>query len=899
MSSIRRDQTPPEAHPRSGREQRLAAIRRLLLLACLLAPTLVCAQTRGIDANYDHGCALAPNGGVVCWGSNAYGQLGIGSFGGEMAAVPVVGIDSAVGVAVGIFHSCALLADGTVKCWGYNYFGQLGNGASGSQGMPVPVSGLDNVVGLEAGGSHSCAVLESGEIKCWGKGGSGELGYGGTAHRPLPTLVSGIAEAVSVSAGTDHTCALLAGGSLRCWGGNGSGKLGNNSNTSSPVPTPVMGIVSATSVTAGGSHSCATLADATARCWGNNSRGQLGVNNGNDGSWVPVVVQGLQGAVQIEAGGSHSCTRLGTGSVSCWGSNDYGQLGNGSHVASPVTLPVDDLTGVEAIATGNNYSCSRMGDGSTRCWGDNFRGQLGTGQVGISPRDLDVLGMHDATMLGAGFEHACAVDAAARVWCWGRSGAGQLGNGSVVHSRIPVPASLSVDVAELATGSVHNCALTAQGAVWCWGSNHLGQLGNYTPAISALPVAVLGVSDASAVAAGSNHHSCAVVTDGRIKCWGNNQYGALGNGTTSSFPTYQPVDVANLVGAIDVVTGAGHTCALMASGTAKCWGSNYSGELGMGLTGPRPLVPFDVVQLSGVTALAAGRNHTCALLEDGSVRCWGANHDGQLGRGTSGDSGFAIPAPVPGLEGVASLMAGYSHNCAVLATGVVKCWGSNQYGQLGLGDTATRTSPVEVPGIVGVLRMAGGRAHTCADLADGPTKCWGDNSFGQLGAGSAGHSTRPVAVLAAIDQHTGIRVEITRNPEPAAPGTAPGPELRAYRVRIENLGPSAANDVDLEVLEPDALVAIQWLCAAGTAPCSPESGEGAVQTRFSLAAGQQAVVEMVGEIRDSVPWLALYASATLPASSAPSVVAGGSGSFEEPGGITRIFVDGFDKLPVP
>jgi len=333
----------------------------------------------------------------------------------------------------------------------------------------------------------------------------------------------------------------------------------------------------------------------------------------------------------------------------------------------------------------------------------------------------------------------------------------------------PTAANQLAGVAMVAAGGDHTCALLTTGGVECWGANHYGELGDGTTTDRGKPVAVSGLSSGvAAVAAGSNH-TCALLTSGAAKCWGYNRYGQLGNGaaTGADSPNPTPVDVSGLAsGVVAITAGGAHTCALLDTGGVKCWGWNRRGQIGDGQdcsTGQcRRLVPSDVTGLaSGAVAIDAGIYHNCAVLSTGGVACWGQNDSGQLGTATSSPcvdeqlvplACAPTPVVVPGLSGVTGIAAGEAHSCALLAAGGVKCWGSNASGQLGDGGVcgATCGSPVDVSGLPAAAAIEAGNQHTCAIAqAQGVVSCWGANGLGQLGAGdSPNGALSPVEVCA-------------------------------------------------------------------------------------------------------------------------------------------------------
>ncbi|HRJ02666.1 MAG TPA: hypothetical protein PKV67_18125, partial [Hyphomonas sp.] len=362
----------------------------------------------------------------------------------------------------------------------------------------------------------------------------------------------------------------------------------------------------------------------------------------------------------------------------------------------------------------------------------------------------------DATLsvsqIGAGYYHTCAITTDEKVKCWGRNDFGQLGNEATTNSNLPVDVrnlpgrAVSIDV-----GGVHACALMETKELYCWGGNGSGQLGDGTTNNRSKPVRAGTLSNIVQFAAGENH-TCAVTGLGAAHCWGNNAVGQIGTGLSGA-NSVTPYAVGGLSSGVRMIAaGAQNSCVVMTDGTAKCWGAGIANA---SLDSYLKAAPSDVklannTKLTSVKKIDIGHSHVCAVLTSGSAKCWGNTSEYPIGNATFGQFSPALyAADVIGLpEAIDDIDVGFTHSCAKTVSGKMLCWGSNRNGQLGRTISGSATA---APGYVAelnevVIAISAGRDQTCATLDNGKVMCWGANGNGQVGDGSFTQRNRPVNV---------------------------------------------------------------------------------------------------------------------------------------------------------
>ncbi len=791
------------------------------------APRL--SRSTQISLGSDHSCAMLTTGVVKCWGANNNGQLGLGntnSYGDAVsetgAGLPAVDLDqTAKYISAGYGHTCAIRNDNSTVCWGENFWGTLGNGSrsnigdnSGEMGSSLIAVDLstDYATSLSAGYQFTCAILNTSQVKCWGVNDVGQTGADGwhgmssdTMGTNLPAVNLGAGRtAKAISAGRQHACAILDNDTVKCWGANTYGQLGLGNTASLVYPNIGEAAVvnlgtgrTAKTIAAGSYHTCAILDNGSLKCWGFNASGQLGQDttanigdgSGEMGDSLPAINLGSgRTAVAVAACKrgdlDYTCAVLDNGTLKCWGSNQLNNLGQGGgnigdsagEMAALAAVNLGTGIQVTAVAMGAAHSCQILSSTNIKCFGHGQNGKLGYGDTINRGGDASAMG-----------DNLPLVDL---------DGVTPTATNTPVDTDTPTASNTPVDTSTPTQTRTPTATRTASKTYTRskTPTRSKTKTKTKTPTRSKTPTRTPDgyVSRVAAVASGHSH-SCAILASSVVKCWGMNDAGQLGLGDTfsrgdaggemgNSLPA---VNLGTGVIARKIYAGFAHTCAITTTGRVKCWGSNVSGELGLGDTNHRgdassemgENLPYvDLGTDRTAVSLSLGEVFSCALLDNATVVCWGQNNHGQLGNGSTDNIGDVpdemgtalVPVDV-GTDRTVISMANHRYGiCALLDNASIKCWGYNVVGQLGIGDTVNRGDGVGLMGDnlpvvpfsadLTPVELAGAEGSTCARFDDGTVRCWGFNAYGALGTGDAlhrGDSPGEIAALAAIDLGSG------------------------------------------------------------------------------------------------------------------------------------------------
>lgn len=656
-------------------------------------------QATAIVGGMMHTCALLASGRVMCWGGSLLEGAGDGSMRDRTQPVWVPDLDDAVELASTDQTTCARRRDATVACWGRNLARRPHGPGPETDDLPRVVDGLRDVQRIAAGDLHLCAIQGAERaLVCLGL--DHGIGAPGRYDDPVVVQRSPWTDVDALVTGSGSTCFQRGGEQgWRCWGRSEHGPL-------DPADAAVVaGSERIQALSLGGEGGCSIDQDGTPSCWTGAGLGP--------GKRIEGIGPTRSIAVASMGEGSHGCAVDHQRAVFCWGRGGAGALGNGGTThppaaarvrapasTDPVALragppPAGQVLTADEIAAGYDETCARRG-GEVWCWGERHGRTMDDPQrTRTRPERIDGL-PEEAVELAAGFGTMCARMASGQVWCWGANDRGQLGDGTRERRLAPVVVEGLRDATSLALSSERGCALRATHQVACWSGD---------APLADLPTPAAWRGRIAEVALGEGH-LCVRLRDGEVLCQGANDTGQLGNGEGGCAP--DPTDVG------------------CSGPRSRCLAREICA---------RSDTFVAVVGLHDARGLALAGGTSCALRSGGHVSCWGNGYQGRLGIGEPVASIVTRATELPGLVDVASLDSYGSHTCAVLADGHLLCWGQNVWGELGDRTKQPRHAPSAVFGLDQVAQVSAGMSHTCALRSDRTVWCWGSNDRGILGVG--------------------------------------------------------------------------------------------------------------------------------------------------------------------
>lgn len=658
------------------------------------------SDVKSVAAGYGFSLALKQDGTVWAWGDNGNYTLGNNSNVDSQTPVQVLNLTGIKQISARHRHAMALTEDGKVYVWGYSAMGQAGNNTNKAYVMVPAQSMIDNVTDISAGEYFSLALKSDGTVWSWGSNEDGRLGVSqstGTLLKSLlPVHVSSLSSIVDLEAGDRHGIALKQDGTVYTWGANHNGQLGDGSTWDERLaPVPTVNLRELTVFAAFINPTTVTLS--------------YDLHDFFDPSVHPAIKYKVtRNNIVLTNCSQTSC--LDSGLVSNTVYKYTVEALNAFDVllaAKTITLRTP-LKAATELTSGDYHTMLLKEDGTLTGWGFNEYGQLGDGTLLNRLTPVPILS--DVTDVVAGYRSSYARKSDGKLYAWGDNKDGQLGLGDKTGRTSPELIPNLTNVAAFDSKGYHAVALTKDGTVWSWGRNTYGALatGDDTERLSPVSVPVTNVSD---VKAGFDH-TLFLKKDGTVWAAGRNDVGQLGNQTFTNSNT--PVQVKNLSNIIAIVAGPLHSVALKNDGTVWTWGYNVSGQLGDGTFTNRSEAR-QVPNLKNIKAIDSGRGHVVALAIDGTVWSWGYNTKGQLGNSQRTDS--PVPVHVPGVTDVVQVTAGGEHTVVRQTSGKLLAFGSNTYGELGDGTNTYSTTPVETGGTVSLSLYAVSTAPTSMQVS--------------------------------------------------------------------------------------------------------------------------------------------------------------------------------------
>ena len=708
-------------------------------------------------------------------------------------------------IASGIGNFVVITTIGRVFAWGYNNYGKLGDGSTTDRNIPIEITnqfGLENDEKIETlylGDYHSSAITSNGRVFFWGLNKYGQLGDGTTIDRYTPieithqfNLKSG-EKVISLSLGSYHSSVVTSNGRVFTWGFNVNGQLGDGSTTNKSIPTEITNsfiIYSGDKVVSlylGSNYSSAITLYNRVFTWGNNDNGRLGDGTTTE-RYVPMEITNQfdigydAKVVSIVLGESHSSAITSNERIFTWGNNDNGKLGDGTttdrYIPTDITnqFNLENDEKVVNLSLGTVHSSAITSNKRVFTWGLNSVGQLGDGSKNDRYEPTEITHQFNLkigekiTNLSLGYFESSAITSKGRIFTWGSSQLVpiEMNIFSIKIKRIYLP--ISESTLKLCSGSLYSSLVTTEGRVFSWGLNNYGQIGDGTTTDRYVPTEItnnfnLQAGEKVVNLAIGREHSSAITSNGRVFSWGRNNYGQLGDGTTTD--RYVPTEIThlfNLEGSEKVVSiylGNSFSSAITSNGRVFTWGSNNNGQIGDGTTTDR-YVPteithqFNLESDEKVISLGLGNNHSSAITSNGRLFTWGENSFGQLGNGST--TATNVPTEITHQfnlqtgDKIVSISLGYLHSSAITSNGRLFTWGANYSGQLGDKTLTNRHVPKEITYNFDlrsgdkIASVVLGGYHSSAITSNGRIFTWGSNGSGQLGNGTTTNKSIPIEI---------------------------------------------------------------------------------------------------------------------------------------------------------
>ena len=775
-------------------------------LATLVDNGITAKRFKSVDTMHHGACGLTTDNEIYCWGEGSSGQLGNGASADSSVPVLVSGsIDwrfvSTTEYSTGLPKPsvCGISTTGVGYCWGEGAEGKLGHGSSADSNTPSVISGSHSWKMISTGHRHSCGVDDSGVGYCWGSGADSRLGVAAGGDQDEPQPVQGGLTWQEIHAGKENSCGITTAGAAYCWGSDAEGELGNGAVTGTQsAPYAVTGGLTFRSMDVGAfSTVCAITTDDDLYCWGYGALGALG-NGGTTDATSPTLI--MSDIHTVDVGHTYACAVKNSGTAFCWGDETSGHLGLGynytdtftpsmvlsgekwlknqvtdaqiiearkkntlswtvpsnatgvivlRHTSAITDVPVDGSTYVATntigsatvvyAGTGTSVEDNGLNNGtdyyySLHSYTSNMEYSTAVKMIGTPTTQWDL-----NQRIAIGDYGGCAIDHNNTPYCWGENGLNFVGDGTVVDRVEPTAVDIngitnSKEFVHVTVSHSWGCGVTKDDEGWCWGHGTDGNLGQGTGTSSATPVQVPGswrTIMANTDDWSDDNHVCGIQTDGSLHCWGYNGWSTVGDGTNTQ--RNSPAAVLGGMKWKSVSKGVLSTCGVTMEGEGLCWGYNAYSQLGDDTVTQR-WAPFsvDAAQYAWKN-IQANSISACGITYDDKSYCWGHNVTyGELGLGDT--TSRTVPTELTGYT-FRSFRGGEYGRCAITSDDDLYCWGVNTEGQVGNNTQGTHAnSPQFVSS--DVYQVAYGSRTVCMIRNDGKAYCWGStDQVGHTGSG--------------------------------------------------------------------------------------------------------------------------------------------------------------------